>query len=302
MDEFDVIIIGAGPGGSTAALNTVRAGLKTAFFESMLTASSLTLAPYVENYPGFEGKGYELLDLIRSQAMKAGAVYKLDPVKGVEKKDGKFVVKTDEEKFIAKAVIIATGGKHKELKVPGEKEYVGKGVSYCAVCDGNFFKGKKVLMIGGGYGAVNEAIYLKNVGCDVTVVTKKVSPSTEEVLLKKFDESGIPVIGRSRVIKIEGEGKVEQVVLQNIDTGEESTVKADGVFIAIGKKPQTEFFANIGLDMDQRGYIKVDKYQRTNLEGIFAAGDCCDNPLKQIVTACGDGAVAAQSAYRYLKS
>jgi len=302
MEEFDVIVIGAGPGGSTAALNAVRAGLKTAFFESMLTASSLTLAPYVENYPGFEGKGYELLDLMRSQAMKSGAVYKLDPVKSVEINDGEFVVKTDEEEFGARAVIIATGGKHKELNVPGEKENLGKGVSYCAVCDGNFFKGKKVLMIGGGYGAVNEALYLKNIGCDVTVVTKKVKPSTEEALLKKFEESGIPVIGRSKILRIEGDGRVEQVVIQNIDTKEEITVKADGVFIAIGKKPQTEFFAEIGLEMDPRGYIKVDRHQRTSIEGIFAAGDCCDNPLKQIVTACGDGAVAAQSAYKYLKN
>ncbi|MFP3947052.1 MAG: NAD(P)/FAD-dependent oxidoreductase, partial [Archaeoglobaceae archaeon] len=148
---------------------------------------------------------------------------------------------------------------------------------------------------------MTEGVYLKDIGCDVTLVTRKVKPGSEKVLEEKFEEKEIPYIGRSRVLKIEGSDKVERVVLQNIETGEEQTVETDAVFIAIGKKPQTDFLASIGVDMDSRGYVKVDRYQRTNIEGVFAAGDCCDNPLKQIVTACGDGAVAAHSAYRYIK-
>ncbi|HID42460.1 MAG TPA: thioredoxin-disulfide reductase [Archaeoglobaceae archaeon] len=298
--EYDVLVIGAGPAGSTAALNCVRSGLKTAFFESTATPSSLSIAPGIENYPGFEGKGYELLDLMRTQATKAGAEYKMEPVIKIEKGE-KLKVISEYGEYQAKAVIIATGGKHKELGVPGEKEFIGKGVSYCAVCDGNFFRGKKVLMIGGGYGAVNESIYLKDVGCEVTLVTRKESPSADSALLKKFYERNIPVISKSKVVRIEGSKRVERVVLQNLESKEENTVETDGVFIAIGKKPQTEIFAEIGLEMDSGGYIVVDKYQATNVEGIFAAGDCCDNPLKQIVTACGDGAVAANSAYRYIR-
>jgi len=298
--EYDVLVIGAGPAGATAALNCARSGLKTAFFESTTTPSSLSIAPYIENYPGFEGKGYELLDLMRTQAMRAGAEYKMEPVQKIEKNDG-FKVISEYGEYTAKAVIIATGGKHKELGVPGEKEFIGKGVSYCAVCDGNFFKGKKVLMVGGGYGAVNESVFLKDIGVDVTLVTKKEKPAAESALLKKFYEKGIPVISKARVIRIEGSNRVERVILQNIESKEEEIVETDGVFIAIGKKPQTELFLEIGLEVDSKGYIVVDRYQATNIDGVFAAGDCCNNPLKQIVTACGDGAVAAQSAYRFIK-
>lgn len=299
-EQYDVLIMGGGPGGATAAMNAARAGLKTVFFESISPASSLSVAPYVENYPGVEGKGYELHDTMKRQATGAGAEYKLELIKDI-KADGGFTVITESGEYKTKTVIVVSGGKHKELGVQGEKEFVGKGVSYCAVCDGNFFKNKKVLMIGGGYGAMNEALYLKDIGCDVALVTKKEKPSSEKVLEEKFEEKEIPYIGKSRVLRIEGSSKVEKVVLQNIETEEEQTIETDAVFIAIGKKPQTDIFSGIGVDMDSRGYIKVDKHQKTNIEGIFAAGDCCDNPLKQVVTACGDGAVAAYSAYNYIR-
>jgi thioredoxin reductase (NADPH) len=298
--EYDVVIVGAGPAGITAALNSARSGLKTAFFESTTTPSSLSIAPYIENYPGFEGKGYELLDVMRTQAIKAGAEYKIEIVKKIER-NLHFTVFTESGEYKTKAIIIATGGKHKELGVPGEKEFLGRGVSYCAVCDGNFFRGKKVLMVGGGYGAINESIFLKDIGCNVTVITRREKPLAELALLKRFSERNIPVIGNSKVLRIEGKDRVERVVIQNLISKEENTIEVDGVFIAVGKKPQTEIFANLGLKMDSKGYIVVDKYQATNVKGVFAAGDCCDNPLKQVITACGDGAVAAHSAYRYLK-
>ncbi len=299
-EQYDVIVIGGGPGGATAAMNAARAGLKTVFFESISPASSLSLAPYVENYPGVEGKGYELHDTMKRQATGSGAEYKLEVIKNI-KADGGFTVVTESGEYKTRTVIVSSGGKHKELGVEGEKEFTGKGVSYCAVCDGNFFRNKKVLMVGGGYGAMNEAVYLKDIGCDVTLVTKKEKPGSEKVLEEKFEEKEIPYIGRTRVLRIEGSSKVERVVLQNIDTEEEQTVETDAVFIAVGKKPQTKMLASLGVDMDSRGYIKVDKHQKTNVEGLYAAGDCCDNPLKQVVTACGDGAVAAHSAYKYLR-
>lgn len=298
--QYDVIVIGGGPGGATAAMNAARAGLKTVFFESISPASSLSLAPYVENYPGVDGRGYELHDIMKRQATNSGAEHKLELVKEVKKGED-FTVVTESGEYKARTIIVSAGGKHKEIGVPGEKEFVGKGVSYCAVCDGNFFRNRKVLMVGGGYGAMNEAIYLKDINCDVTLVTKREKPSSEKVLEERFEEKEIPYIGKSRVQSIEGSSKVERVVLQNIETKEEQTVETDAVFIAIGKKPQTDFLASIGVDMDSKGYVKVDKYQKTNVKGVYAAGDCCDNPLKQIVTACGDGAVAAHSAYRYIK-
>jgi len=212
-----------------------------------------------------------------------------------------FVLKTDSSEYRAKAVIFATGGTHRELGVPGEKEFLGRGVSYCATCDGHFFRGKKVLVIGGGNTAVTDAIYLKEIGCDVTLVHRRDELRADKALQEELFKRGIPVIWNSVVVRIEGSQKVERVVLHDRVKDEDFVVEADGVFIAIGMRPQTELAGKLGVERDSRGYIKVDKKQRTNVPGVFAAGDCCDNPLKQVVTACGDGAVAANSAFEFVK-
>lgn len=299
--EYDVIIIGAGPAGLTAAIYSARYGLSTAFFETVDPASQLSLTPIIENFPGFEGSGFELLDKMKNQALKFGAEHKFENVEKLRKVNEKFEVVTESGKYYAKALIIATGGKHKELGVPGEREFVGRGVSYCATCDGHFFRGKKVLVVGGGNTAVTDAIYLKEIGCDVTLVHRRDELRAEKALQEELFSREIPVIWNSVVLRIEGNEKVERVVLLNRVTNEESAVEVDGVFIAVGIRPATDIVMDLGVERDSAGYIKVDRKQRTSVEGVFAAGDCCDNPLKQVVTACGDGAVAANSAFEYVK-
>ncbi len=299
--EYDVIIIGAGPAGLTAAIYSARYGLKTAFFETVDPASQLSLTPVIENFPGFEGNGFDLLEKMKNQALKFGAVHKFENVDKLRKVNGVFEVVTESGVYRAKALIIATGGKHRELGVPGEKEFVGRGVSYCATCDGHFFKGKKVLVVGGGNTAVTDAIYLKEIGCDVTLVHRRDELRAEKALQEELFKRNIPVIWNSIVLRIEGDEKVERAVLLNRVENREFYVDIDGVFIAVGIRPATDIVMDLGVERDPAGYIKVDRKQRTNVEGVFAAGDCCDNPLKQVVTACGDGAVAANSAFEYLK-
>ncbi len=298
VEEYDVAIIGAGPAGLTSAIYSARYGLKTVIFET-LPASQLALAPIIENYPGFEGNGFELLNKMKNQALKFGAVHKFENVERLIKKDCFYII-TDSKTYKAKAIIIATGGENRELGVEGEKEFIGKGVSYCATCDGNFFRGKRVAVVGGGNTAVTDAIYLKEIGCDVLLIHRRDELRAEKALQKKLFERGIEVIWNTVVLKIEGNEKVERLVLLNIKTNEKSVLEVDGVFIAVGIKPATDIVSDLGVERDSNGYIKVDKRQRTNIEGVFAAGDCCDNPLKQVVTACGDGAVAANSAFEFI--
>ena len=299
---FDVAIVGAGPAGLTAGIYCARYGLKTIIFEDPTNISQLAIAPFIENYPGFEGSGFDLIKKMKEQALKFGATHKFEKVVDIKKNGEKFIIKTDKSEYEAKAIILATGGKHKELGVEGEKEFRGRGVSYCAVCDGFFFKGKKVIVVGGGNSALVEAMYLKDLGCDVTVVHRRDKFKADEIIQRQFYEKNIPVLWNTVVEKIVGTNKVEKVILRNVKTGEKSEMEVNGVFIAIGIKPQTELALKLGVELDSEGYIKVDRNQATNVEGVFAAGDCCNNPLKQVITACGDGAIAAYSAYQFLKS
>ena len=301
MVEYDIIIIGAGPAGATAALYAARYGMRAAFFDTVDPVSQLSLAPKVENYPGFEGTGFELLEKMKNQAIKFGAQYKFEKVLKLKKENGKFVVITENDVYRAISLIIATGGRHRELGVEGEKEFLGRGVSYCATCDGHFFKGKKVIVVGGGNSAVEDALYLKDLGCDVILVHRRDELRAEKALQDELFKRNIPVIWNSVVRKIEGSDRVERVILLNRVTNEETVLDVDGVFISVGMRPATDIVMDLGVERDSAGYIKVDKKQRTNVEGVFAAGDCCDNPLKQIVTACGDGAIAATSAYEFVK-
>ena len=299
--EFDVAIIGAGPAGLTAAIYAARYGLKTVFFETVDPTSQLALTPTIENYPGFEGPGYKLLEKMKEQALKFGASHKLENVEKVVRGGDRFSIITDSATYRAKAVIIATGGKHAELGVPGEKEFIGRGVSYCATCDGNFFRGKRVLVVGGGNTAVTEAIYLKEIGCDVTLIHRRDELRAEKALQEELFKRGIPVIWNSVVMRIEGDGMVQRAVIKNRVTGEERVVETDGVFIAVGIKPATDIVEELGVERDENGYIIVDSKQATSVKGVFAAGDCCNKPLKQAVTAAGDGALAASSAFEYIK-
>ncbi len=297
---YDVAIIGGGPAGLTAALYSARYGLKTVFFETVDPVSQLSLAAKIENYPGFEGGGMELLEKMKEQAVKSGAEWKMEKVEKIEKNNGTFTVITESGEYEAKAVIVATGGKHREAGIEGENAFLGRGISYCATCDGNFFRGKKVVVYGSGKEAVEDAIYLHDIGCNVTIVSRTPSLRVEKALLDEVEKRGIEVMTNTTLRKVLGSGKVEKVIAYNRERKEELELDVDGIFVAIGMRPATDVVADLGVERDSMGYIKVDKEQRTNVDGVFAAGDCCDNPLKQVVTACGDGAVAAYSAYRYL--
>jgi len=296
---FEVAIVGGGPAGLTAAIYCARYGLRTVFFESFDPVSQLSLAGKIENYPGFEGKGIDLLDRMKQQALKAGAEGKMEKIEKVLRKGDNFLL-LGENEYEAKAVIIATGGKHPEANVEGEKDFIGRGVSYCATCDGNFFRGKKVIVYGSGKEALSDAIYLHDIGCKVMLLSR--APlRAERVMIEEALKRGIEIISNATLRRIEGSGKVERAAVFFRGKNEEAILETDGIFIAVGMRPATDLVAELGVERDSLGYIKVDREQRTNVKGVFAAGDCCNNPLKQVVTACGDGAIAAHSAYRYLR-
>jgi thioredoxin reductase (NADPH) len=301
LEEFDLIVIGAGPAGSTAAIYAVRYGLRVAFFETVDPISQLTLTPTIENFPGYEGNGFDLLKKMKDQATRFGAVHKLENVEKISKDGSHFIVSTDSSVYRSKAVIIATGGRHRELRIPGEREFTGRGVSYCATCDGNFFRGKRVAVIGGGNTAVGEAIFLKEIGCDVVLVHRRDELRADKAYQEEFFKRGIPVIWNSIPKRIEGSEVVERLVLYDKSENREFSISVSAVFVAIGITPATDIVADLGVERDSMGYIKVNKRQETSVPGVYAAGDCCDNPLKQAVTACGDGAVAANSAFEFIK-
>jgi len=298
---YDVVIVGGGPAGLSAGIYAGRHGLNALILETVDPVSQMSTTPVVENYPGLIGSGMELLEKFREHAMKFGPEIRMDRVTDITKLDSGFRVVGDEASYDCRAVIVASGAGYKKLEVPGEREFTGRGVSYCATCDAPFFRGKKVLVIGGGNTALTEAIYLKNQGVEPTIVHRRDEFRAEKILQEKVNKEGIPVIWDSVVKEIRGEMKVEKVILENRKTGEKSEVEVDGIFIAIGNVPVTEFLENLGVEVDGEGYIVVDREQKTNIPGIFAAGDVCNNPLKQIVTACADGAIAAVSAFRYIK-
>lgn len=297
---YDVAIIGAGPAGLTAALHSARYGLKTVSFEALDLVSQLSLATKIENYPGFEGSGFELLEKMKEQALKAGVEWKLEKVLKIFKDDRIFRIVTEANEYLAKAVIIATGGKYKEARIEGEKEFVGRGVSYCAICDGNFFKNKKVVIFGSGKRAVREALHLHDIGCKVSIISSSSQLKVEKFLLDEISKRGIEVLSNTKIKKIVGSEKVEKIVLFNKKDGNEFEMDVDGVFVAVGIEPNTDIVMELGVEMDSKGFIKVDREQKTNVEGVFAAGDCCDKPLRQVITACSDGAIAAHSVYKYL--
>ncbi|AMQ18639.1 thioredoxin-disulfide reductase [Thermococcus peptonophilus] len=305
---WDVLIIGAGPAGFTAAIYAARYGLGTLIISKDL-GGNMALTDLIENYPGFpEGiSGSELTNRMHEQVKKLGVdvifdeVVKIDPAEcAYYEGPCKFTVKTANGKeYKSRTIIIAVGAAPRKLRVPGEEELTGKGVSYCATCDGPLFKGKKVIVVGGGNTALQEALYLKSIGVDVTLVHRRQQFRADKILQDRFRESGIPAILDTVVTEIIGKDKVEAVKLKNVKTGEETVMEVDGVFIFIGYEPKTDFVKHLGIT-DEYGYIPVDMYMRTKVPGIFAAGDIT-NVFKQIAVAVGQGAIAANSAKEFLE-
>lgn len=302
-NTYDVIIIGAGPAGMTAAVYTSRANLSTLMLERGVPGGQMANTEEVENYPGYEHiLGPELATRMFEHAKKFGAEYAYGDVKEVIDGEAYKTVVTSNQQYKARAIIIATGAEYKKLGVPGEKELGGRGVSYCAVCDGAFFKGKELVVVGGGDSAVEEGVYLTRFASKVTIVHRRDQLRAQKILQQRaFANEKVDFIWNHTVKQInEKDGRVGSVTLVHTQTGEEREFPCDGVFIYIGMVPLTKPFASLGIT-NENGYIETNELMETKVPGIFAAGDVREKSLRQIVTATGDGSIAAQSAQHYVE-
>ncbi|MGE6754439.1 thioredoxin-disulfide reductase [Rossellomorea sp. NPDC071047] len=300
---YDVIIAGAGPAGMTAAVYTSRASLSTLMLERGVPGGQMANTEEVENYPGFDHiLGPDLSNKMFDHAKKFGAEYAYGDIKEIVDGEEFKIVKTGSKEFKARAVIITTGAEYKKIGVPGEKELGGRGVSYCAVCDGAFFKGKDLVVVGGGDSAVEEGVYLTRFANKVTVVHRRDELRAQKILQQRaFDNEKVDFIWNHTVKEInDKDGKVGSVTLVSTENGEETDFQADGVFIYIGMLPLTKPFANLGI-INSEGYIETNEQMETKVPGIFAAGDVREKQLRQIVTATGDGSIAAQTAQHYIE-
>jgi len=297
--ETDLVIVGGGPAGLTAGIYTVRSGLRTAVIEREALGGQVATTPIVENYPGFTSVGGKtLVDIMVSHALQYVQIFQGESVLGIEPGDP-IVVQTSRRKFQTRAVLLATGANHTHLGIPGESSLAGRGVSYCSTCDGPLFKGKSVIMVGGGNSAVTEALYLHHMGVSVTLIHRRDNLRAQDVLVQQLTQNQIPILWNTQVKEIRGQHAVEDVVLINNQTGETSTLKIQGVFIAIGYAPSVELAQKIGVELTPDGYIKRDSRHRTNVSGIYSAGDV-EGGYKQIVTAAGQGAEAAIAIFEDL--
>jgi thioredoxin reductase (NADPH) len=304
MENWDLIIIGAGSAGLSAGIYAVRSGLKTLILEEKLAGGTIADASTVVNYPGFaEISGGELAEKMTSHCRKAGAViHDLEPVTELDLASEKKILKTSRASYESKAVIFSTGSNYKEIGVKGEKEFRGKGVSYCGVCDGPFFKGKRVLVVGGGNTAAGTIIYLSGIAGEVVVVHRKDCFRAEESLVNDISmRTNIKIIWNAVVQEIKGDKQVTQVTLLDIVTGKTSELDVNAVFVQVGEAPNSQLAKAAGVETDEHGYIKVDTRQQTNLPGVFAAGDVTNQPIKQVGTAVGQGITAALEAYSFIR-
>ncbi|WP_226678880.1 thioredoxin-disulfide reductase [Mesobacillus jeotgali] len=300
---YDVIIIGAGPAGMTAAVYTSRANLSTLMLERGVPGGQMANTEEVENYPGFDHiLGPELSTKMFDHAKKFGAEYAYGDVKEVI--DGKEykTIKAGNKEYKARSIIISAGAEYKKLGVPGEQELGGRGVSYCAVCDGAFFKGKELVVVGGGDSAVEEGVYLTRFASKVTIVHRRDELRAQKILQDRaFANDKIDFIWNHTVKQInDKDGKVGSVTLVSTQDGAEQEFTADGVFIYIGMVPLTKPFEGLGIT-NSNGYIETNEQMETKVPGIFAAGDIREKTLRQIVTATGDGSIAAQNAQHYVE-
>ena len=300
---YDIIIIGAGPAGLTAALYARRADKKVLVIEKETFGGQITHSPKVENYPGFTVmSGNEFADKLIEQVMYQGAEIELDTVTRIRGQEGNFTVECERASFEGKSVIIATGSHHRQLGLDKENKFTGEGVSYCAVCDGAFYKDKDVAVIGGGNSALQEAILLSKTSKSVTVV-QNLPFLTGEIKLREEIEAtdNIRVILSSVVLEILGDDKFEGIRIKNTETEEESDVIVDSIFVAIGQQPENEPFKDV-VKLNEYGYIISDEscVPEANMKGIFTAGDCRTKKIRQIATAISDGATAALEACNFV--
>lgn len=301
---YDLVIIGAGPGGLAAGLYGGRANLNTLVIDKGLPGGQMQNTLEIDNYPGFKSiAGADLSHSMYEHMLEFGAEFKQAEVKSVKLTTAnKFVYLDNSEEISAKALIITTGAQPRKLDVPGEKQLSGRGVSYCATCDGAFFRGKQIVVVGGGDSAVEEGIFLTRFASSVTIIHRRDQLRAAPVLQERaFANEKIDFIWDSVVTEIGGDQKVSHVDIKNVKTGSCKQLATDGVFIYVGFLPNTKYLADTGL-LDEHGYIETTSTMATSIPGVFAAGDLRNTELRQIVTAASDGARAAMSAYHYLES
>lgn len=300
---YDVVIVGAGPAGMTAAVYASRANLKTVMLERGVPGGQMANTEDVENFPGFDFiTGPDLSSKMFEHAQKFGAEYKYGDLQSVEDHGTYKLLKTSSEEFKTRTVIIATGAEYKKIGVPGEDLLTGRGVSYCAVCDGAFFKERELVVIGGGDSAVEEGVYLTKFASKVTIVHRRAELRAQKILQERaFKNEKIEFIWDTELQSINGEGKVGSVTLLDKNTGNTYDYDTDGVFVYIGMLPLTKPFKDLGI-LNELNYVETNREMETSVPGIFAAGDVIDKTLRQIVTATGDGSIAAENAQKYIET
>lgn len=305
MRQYDVVVIGAGPGGMTAALYAARANLNVAMLDRGIYGGQMNNTDDIENYPGFTTiKGPELGEKMYQGTVKAGVNFVYGDVQNVTADDQQMKhIQTDSDELVASAVIIATGSNNRKLGVPGEEKFSGKGVSYCAVCDGSFFKGKNVTVVGGGDSAISEGLYLANVTDGVNVIHRRDQLRAQKVLQNRaFDNDKIDFTWNTSVTEILGdENHVTGVKIHNNQVGDDTTLDTDGVFVYVGNFPNSQIFNNLNIT-DQAGWIITNDQMETTIPGIYAIGDVRQKQLRQITTAVGDGGIAGQNAFEYVEA
>lgn len=293
---YDIIIIGAGPAGLTAGIYAGRAGLNALILDQGQSGGTANTAPLVENYPGFDKiPGNELMKSVSQQAAQYCSIEELTIVQKIEKADdGNFVVTTHKGTFSSKYVILGTGCEHRTLDVPGVSEFTGRGVSYCAVCDGNFFIDQEVIIVGGGNSAATEALYLNRIGVKCSIVHRRDQLRCDVKLQDDLKKNDVKIYWDSELKEIKGDMRVEEAIIINKKTGEETSINVSGVFIAVGNIPNNKLALDYGIKCNEFGYIETDENMKTSDDGIYAVGDVTGG-IKQIVVAAGQGAIASDS-------
>jgi len=301
--NYEVIIIGGGPAGLTAGLYTSRSRFNTLLIEIGLLGGQMTTTEVIENYPGFpQGiNGDELSRLMEEQAKRFGLEVVSQEVVEVKLEGERKLVKTNESTYLCEALIICTGTEYRKLGIPGEKEFTGKGVSYCATCDGAFFKDSQIVVVGGGDSALTEALFLTKFAKELTIIHRRDALRGTKIYQERvLSNPKIKMLWNSVVQKIKGDSIVRSIVIKNVKTGEINEFNTEGVFLFVGVSPRTQFLKNL-ITSDEAGYIVTDENCETSIKGIFAAGDCRKKLLRQIATAVGDGAIAAFATEKYLE-
>jgi len=299
--EYDVAIIGGGPAGLSAAVYAARGGMKTVIFEKALVGGQITTTADVENYPGFEDNmsGFDIADKMRKQAEKFGTEIRQENIKSIQSENFGKIVETDSNKYKAKSVILATGANPRKLSVQGEAKYTGRGVSYCATCDGALYRNKTVAVVGGGDSAVEEAIFLTKFAKKVYIIHRRDELRAVNLIQKRaFENDKIEIIWDSIVKEIKGGDFIEKIELYNKKTKEISELELDGIFIYVGIIPNNELVKSI-VELDEQGFILTDETMCTKIPGLYATGDVVHKVLRQVITAASDGAIAAFSAEKW---